>query len=80
MSFHVFNIRYCTSWEIESLGLVKLIPWRLFYRRARFISYLEEAHACMYMLKLSLLSHALKLLSSLLMFPMHVFALSLDNL
>lgn len=64
------------------MELVKLIPWRLFYRRAlQELFYLEEAHACMYMPAQAFsLSHALKLLSTLLMFPMHVFALSLDNL
>jgi len=59
---------------------LKLIPWKHFYRRASFISYLDKAHACVYRLAQAFsLSHAFKL-STLLMFPMHVFALSSDNL
>lgn len=74
----LFNIQYCPSWETESTELVKLIPWRHFYRRARFISCVEEAQACMYVLAQAFsLSRALRFLSTLLMFPMHVFALSL---
>lgn len=61
------------------MELVKLFPWRLFYRRARFISHLEEAHACMYMLAPAF-SVSCSEVVKLLMFPMHVFALSSDNL